>query len=301
MSNSKKLNSWTNEDIKFVKKNYPKKGAKFCAEKLNKTEYAIKAKIKVLKLKKKPLLVVSRAKATKKSKVTASKKRSNTYSNACGVKKQHARDIILEAIKVHGIIPSLPFSTCELERQILSKNPNAFKFIGCEKDADTYIEMFKTIKNDEILKNAITPHYGLIGDFLMNAKENAFSNLILDYCGTLETFKKEITHSVVANIVGVGGAICVTLTKRGSAIENNIFNEINKNIPSNLFEDGVGEIERAIRAFFINLVTSNPNYSIETFFPYQDDKKEDGRPALNKCGKIIKNAAMVLFVIRRNK
>lgn len=270
----------------YIAKNHKKKSVEYLANLFGKTENAIRIRI----------LRIAGTSAIKQI-----REPKNTYSNACGVKKQQAREIMINAIKVHGLIPSLPFSTCELESQILARNPNAFKFIGCEMDRPTFIEMLKTIDNDERLINAITPYLGMIGDLLMNAKKDAFSNLILDYCGILETFAKEIEFVIKNNLVKAGGAICVTLAKRGSSKEENIFNDINKNIPTNLFDDNVGEVERAIRVFFINLVTNNPNYSIETFFPYQDDKKEEGRPVLNKNGTPIKNAPMVLFVLRRNK
>jgi len=276
----------------------------------NITEQAVYCRVERLKAKKlikksvKPFAVTNRKlkakpKANKRDSVRRSKK--NSYSNEDGVYKQEARNIMKQAIKVHGKILSLPFSTCELEKQILADNPNAFTFVGCEYESDTFAKMFQTIQKDEILKSVIEPYYGEIGDKIFNAKENEYSNLILDYCGILDTFSKEIKYTVENNIVGVGGAICVTLSKRNSAKEENIFKKINKNIPSNLFDDSVGETERAIRAFFMALVTVNSNYSIEEFFPYQDIKMENGKEALSKTGNIIRKTPMVLFVLRRNK
>lgn len=44
---------WTDEDIVFLKKNYPTKGRKFCANQLNRTETSVQKKITYLNLKKK--------------------------------------------------------------------------------------------------------------------------------------------------------------------------------------------------------------------------------------------------------
>lgn len=44
---------WTDEDIDFLKKNYPSKGRKFCANELNRNESSVQKKINSLGLKKK--------------------------------------------------------------------------------------------------------------------------------------------------------------------------------------------------------------------------------------------------------
>jgi len=218
-----------------------------------------------------------------KSKIKASKAlKNNTFGNSNGVKKQEARKLMANAIKVQGKIPSLPFSTCELEKMILDKNPKGFTFIGCERDSKTYDEMCKTIMNDEVLKTAISTHYGLIGDVLFDAKEDAFSNLILDYCGVLESFIKEIEHVVENNIVGKGGAICITLNKRGYNGDS-VKNRILSKIPVGIYGNTCGEVELATIIYFHNLVLKNIGYSIEEFFNYQD------------------TAPMMLIILRRNK
>lgn len=44
---------WTDEDIEFLKKNYPTKGRKFCSTHLNRNESSVQKKINALDLKKK--------------------------------------------------------------------------------------------------------------------------------------------------------------------------------------------------------------------------------------------------------
>jgi len=45
--------TWTDDDVAFLKKNYPKKGRKFCSTELNRNESSVQKKINSLNLKKK--------------------------------------------------------------------------------------------------------------------------------------------------------------------------------------------------------------------------------------------------------
>lgn len=47
------LGPWTDEEIKFLKKNYPKHGRKYCVEQLNRTVHSVQSKVNSLKLRKK--------------------------------------------------------------------------------------------------------------------------------------------------------------------------------------------------------------------------------------------------------
>jgi hypothetical protein len=226
--------------------------------------------------------------------------KTNKYSNADGTYKQQAREMMIEACKVQGVTPTLPFSTCELEKQFLAKKGKGFEFIGCEKELDTFGDMVNTIREDKVLKKAITPFYGLIGDLLKNATESQFANLILDYCGVLDTFKDEIKDVIDRDLMSVGGAMCVTLSKMGISNKDGIIGKIMSQFPTGMFGDEIGDTELATKLFFTSILKDG--YSIEEFFSYQDDvKDENGQPVLKKNGAVKKKMPMMLIIVRRNK
>lgn len=49
--NQKDVNKWTESETEFLKKNYPGKGCRYCADKLNRTVESVKSRITILKLK----------------------------------------------------------------------------------------------------------------------------------------------------------------------------------------------------------------------------------------------------------
>lgn len=222
----------------------------------------------------------------------------NTYSNADGVYKQQAREKMIEACKVQGITPTLPFSSCELEKQFLAKKGKGFDFIGCERDLDTFGDMVNTIREDKVLKKAITPYFGLIGDLLKNANENEYANIILDYCGVLDTFKDEIKDVIDRDLMQVGGAMCVTLSKMGISNKDGIVGDIMKQFPVGMFGE-MSDTELATKLYFHKILKDG--YSIEEFFSYQDEvKDENGQPVLKKNGAVKKKMPMMLIIVRRN-
>jgi hypothetical protein len=146
--------------------------------------------------------VVKKTKKVKKVKVVV-----NTYNNTDGVKKQEARNIIEKAIIASKLfekpILTLPFEECKLEMQLLKNVSENLRFLGCEMIDETYNKMLMTIASNNL---PISTHKGKIGDIILEARENQFSNLILDYCGQFGTYQNDIKTAMENNIVEVNGS-----------------------------------------------------------------------------------------------
>lgn len=218
----------------------------------------------------------------------ASKKQVNSFSNSDGVYKKQAREKMTEYIVKSGLtagkILTLPFSTCKLELTINETiNNNKFEYLGCEQEETTYYEMLQTIARERLNMNT---YKGSISDKIYQSKEDQYSHLLLDYCGTLETFATEIKYAVDNNIVKKGGTISVTLCKRGSRKKGTI-STLLESLPEGLFPEEK-TVALGAKLFFSNLVSSE--YKFEEFFEYQDINEETGT----------RKMPMMLIVIRRN-
>lgn len=191
------------------------------------------------------------------------------YSNADGIKKQQAREQMIEAISTSnlntGDVLTLPFSTCELEKQLNQSYRNKFRYIGCEREPDVYYEMLRTIADERLVMNT---HFGSISDKIYSAFSNEYAHLILDYCGQISTFQEEIKHAITNNIVQVGGTISVTLCKRGE-LKGKIAEKIEA-LPENFVSNDKLQIY-AIKLFFSEF--AGADYKISTFMEYKDDGK----------------------------
>jgi hypothetical protein len=221
------------------------------------------------------------SKGAKPTKLKKAKVVINTYSNTDGVKKQEARDKIEKAILVSNSfdrpILTLPFHECKLEIQLLQNISNKLKFLGCEMNDETYNRMLMTISSKNL---PISTHKGMIGEVIAEAKENQFSNLILDYCGQFGTNHIDIGMAITNNIVGIGGAICITANKRISPNTFAIYEQMERLNP----KIGLTDETRCVHAIttFIGRI-GGFRYAIESIFDYNDG--------------IGKN--MVLIIIRR--
>ena len=139
-------------------------------------------------------------------------------------------------------------------------------FIGCEIDETTYNGMRLTVKCDKL---PIETHLGSISDKIYGVDSNTYAHLILDYCGSVVTFGKEIQYAIDNNLVKVGGTMSVTFCKRGSSNPNNFIKKL-ANINTNV-NDTRGEMERGVEAYFHKIV--GWDYEIEEIFNYQDKGK----------------------------
>ena len=194
----------------------------------------------------------------------------NTYNNHGGFFKQQARDKMENAISFvdspMGTILTLPSFTCTLESQILNRIGKGINFIGCERDFDTFQQMVNTIANNDKLRKAIVPRFGEIGDVIFKSKTDEFAHLILDYCGTINSFHKEIEYAIQNDLVQLNGTISITLSKNGIGNNVGIVGELLRQFPEGCFNEKETEIGVKL---FLNKVMK-PNYKVELFFNYYD-------------------------------
>ena len=251
----------TKDDVKsFIFKWYTKKSRETMAKSLNVSNSIISANFATLK---RQGLVFGDL-----IKDAPSKSTGNSYSNADGENKEKARYKMVNVIdrsKVEGLVLTLPHIACKIEKQILNWRPN-MKFIGCEIDKPTFNAMKKTIKNDAL---PIEPYFGKIADKIYGVEAETYAHMILDYCGSVVTFDKELRYAIQNNLVKVGGTISVTFNKRGHHDPTNIIKKL-ATIKSNV-EDTRGEMERGVIAYFHKLIGFN--YEITEVFNYQDKGK----------------------------
>ena len=212
---------------------------------------------------------IKKLNAIKKEKKEVKSK--NTYGNHEGVYKQEAREKMVNAIasvdSPIGVIPTLPSFTCKLESLILSRIGRGISFIGCERDFDTFHKMVNTIAENTTLKRTIVPRFGEIGEVIFNAKKDDFAHLILDYCGTINSFHKEIEYAIQNDLVKVNGTLSITLSKNGIGNNVGIVGELLRQFPEGCF-NGEKETEIGVKLFFNKVM--KPNYKVELFFNYYD-------------------------------
>lgn len=209
----------------------------------------------------------------------------DNFKNVKGLNKDKARELMVNAIKIKtGTILTLPYKKAIIEKMILEKISKKINFIGYEYKREVFWELCKTIGNEKL---PISPIFGSIGEAIFKAEPNQYSNLLLDYCGVLDTFAKEIEHAIKNNIIQVGGMMAITLSKIGILNEYGVIGEIFRSMPKEMFKSDIGETELGVKLFFNKILTNN--YNVETVFNYSD-MKENGE----------KGMAMILIIIRRN-
>jgi hypothetical protein len=239
-----------------------------------------KIKNRLLKLKIKNELALNKELDSLESLLTLSK-----YKNAKGVNKANARDLMVGYMSVYGKFLSLPHEKAEIEKMILAKfnNDKTIKFTAYEWELDIFHNLCKTVFEDKLPMSVI---WGSISEAIYKADENEYSNLILDYCGILDSFKDEIIHAINNNIVELNGTISITLSKFGINNSKGVIGEIFKSMPKEMFGTTLTQTELGIRLFFSKIL--NSNYTIETIFEYAD-KKDNGNKGMD----------MILIVIKR--
>jgi hypothetical protein len=205
------------------------------------------------------------------------------FGNVKGVFKKEARQKMVDAIKVIGTTLSLPFEDAIIEKKILDEVSKKMTFIGYEWDKNIFWNLCKTIGNDKL---PINPVFGSIGEAIFKATKDTYANLILDYCGVLDTFAKEIEFAVNNDIVQKDGIIAITLSKMGISNNTGVIGEIFNSMPMNLFNTNISETELGIKLFLNKILTKN--YSVETVFNYRDIK-ENGNQGM----------PMILIIVRR--
>jgi hypothetical protein len=163
----------------------------------------------------------------------------------------------------------------------------------CERDENTFDKLKRNLKKQKskyFVGKVPSLYFGSIGDIIYNSKKGEYSHLILDYCGQIGTFHRELEYVFRNDIIEVGGTISLTFNKRITpGPSTNFCNTIDK-LNSYQIPKGTdnGKTMRVIKTF-INR-EGGYKYDIEHIFEYNDHV--DGK---------IRGAAMVLVVVRRIK
>jgi hypothetical protein len=207
----------------------------------------------------------------------------NTYKGG-GENKEVARVKMSNHVTDSGIVgevPTLPNTDWTIEQKIANQLPD-MKFIGAEIDKPTYNKMRKNLKDTSL--NATT-HFGKIGELIYGKTEDTYAHLILDYCGHLSTFSKEIEYAIINNIIKVGGIMAITFGKPLRGLDSQT-TKIKGLAPINNGDERCVS-DRGIENYFAKI--TGWNYEVKEIF-YYSDKKESG-----------KGYPMTLVIIKRIK
>jgi len=186
-----------------------------------------------------------------------------------GKQKDIARDKMASYIKksgVVGVVPSLMYVNTIIEENVLKTLPN-MEFIGIDDNPKVIKELKSNIKRKKL---PITAKVCKISEMIYGVDSDSYAHLILDYCGNLFTFTKEIEHAIDNNIVQVGGTIAVTFSKtmRSGNGQNADFIRSLSNTISNNVDDFRCDANRQNEAYFYNII--GRNYAVREFFNYRD-------------------------------
>lgn len=211
----------------------------------------------------------------------------SNFRNSKGENKEIARNKIAEPIVKSdlkgGVILSLSFSTCAIEKKIYKKT-NRFEFFGCDTDIEVIKEMRKTIVKHNL------PFIGeekcKLSKHIYSAKEDQYAHIIADYCGHFEKVAEEIEFAMEKRIVQVGGTIAITVERRANNHTNNIISEMEE-LEGKPFEKNK-KIDQTMEAFL--RAVGGRRYKIIENYPYHD-YTENGN----------KSANMILMTVKRIK
>ena len=218
------------------------------------------------------------------------KEAKNTFRNYSGSGKEKARKLITNAVIETSTKSSnnltLPAEYFLIEKSILDKKLG-HKFTAVERDKETYVKMIKYVATDEVLLESIIGIVNkTVADQIVNDKENTYSNMILDYCGFVDTFHDEIDDIMYRKLVKKNGYITITLAENDRHLghPNHITNYSNAYITNCCLEEEKKEMNgnKVTTALIKNLVFNNNGYKLVEKFSYRD-----------------KTVNMILFIIKR--
>lgn len=186
-----------------------------------------------------------------------------------GKQKDLARDKMANYIKksgVVGVVPSLMWTNTIIEENVLETLPN-MQFIGIDDNVKVINKLKLNIKRKKL---PITAKVCKMSDMIYGIDSNSYAHLILDYCGNLFSFSKEIEHAIDNDIVQIGGIIAITFSKtmRVGNGENADFIRSLSNTISNNVDDFRCDADRQNEAYFYNII--GRNYAVREFFHYCD-------------------------------
>jgi hypothetical protein len=220
----------------------------------------------------------------------------NTYKNDEGENKHMARTLMVQSIQNSETknfkILSLPCDKFQIEKRIYQKVSRRYNYVMVERDDETFDKLKRNLKkqSDRVFMGRFPSlYFGSIGDIIFNSRENEYSHMILDYCGQIGTFHRELEYVFRNDIVEVGGTISMTFNKRISIGESTIFcNKMDRLVSHQIPEENDNKkTMRVVNNFFIK--ECGYKYDIETIFEYLDNSPES------------KGSPMVLVICRRLK
>jgi hypothetical protein len=197
----------------------------------------------------------------------AKQKGENTYKNHNGENKENARVKMTNYIVnsgVTGTIATLPNTEWIIEQKIDSQ-VSGNDFIGVECHKPTFDTMKSNLKKLKLKAKTI---FGKIGSIIFGKLENTYAHLILDYCGNLVTFCKEIEYIILNDVIKVGGIMAITFSKpiRGT----DILSEMIKSLAPINNTDERCMSDKGVEAYF-NKITGF-KYQVLEFYYYADKK-----------------------------
>ena len=213
------------------------------------------------------------------------KPKKDGYTNADGENKEIARNKMAKYIVdsgVIGLIPTLPHIKCIIEQKILVDAPTN-TFLGVELKKPIYNSMKRVIRKHKL---PFKTYRGKIGDKIWGQAKDVYAHMILDYCGCLSSFSKEIEYSINNKIVKSGGIIAITFGKphRGDSDTTKFIMSLGTTITNNPFDNRCAS-DKATEAYFNRII--GDNFEFVEIFNYKDDK-ENG-----------KGYPMTLVILRR--
>ena len=183
------------------------------------------------------------------------------FVNVRGNNKDTARQKMVNHIAQSGLregtILTLPSHTCKIELMLM-EHVKGFDFMACEVEKSGYYNMLKTIVKNELPMHS---YNGQVSDLIYSAKQDQYSHLILDYCGTIGRYANELKYALDNRIVKVGGTIAITLNKRG--LINNTLLDVYKTV-----EDGESMHDEVIQGFCKQF--EGQGYDFVEYFAYKD-------------------------------
>lgn len=213
----------------------------------------------------------------------------NTYKNitAKGSGKNASRNIqeqyiALSKVDAKGDFLTMPNVDWTMERMLIENLDAEFKFIAVERDTNTFDQMKKVAKKNNINH---TLHECKLSDMIIGMAKDRYSHMCCDYCGTIQTSYPELKYALNNKLVKKGGSIFYTSNERiigkpGTRLEA----EFIKGFPK---RKGITRYQHMVECFIKR--EGGSNFVVDQVYKYTDPKAEK------------KGANMILFVITRVK
>lgn len=189
-----------------------------------------------------------------------------TYTNEGGVNKEVCRNLVVSDIinsGVTGTILSLSADNCIVEKKIVESGL-PYDFVCPEMDKETYKKLKVKVSKEDL---PIIPYFGRFSDKLFNVDSNRYAHIFADYCGSLETYRREIKFIFDNNLVRVGGFVAITCSVRGTLFNGNLFDSLANDDD----KDKRCKTVKGVEAFFNRIL--GLNYGRVNIFQYNDTKE----------------------------